>query len=96
MKKVLSFFMITTLCCIMLTACEFGSTTMDQGMDTDGKAGETNQTLQSETDKVIDDTKKAVKDVGKDMGNAAEDVVDGTERAIKDVTNPDSMNSKPN
>ncbi len=90
MKKYFSVWLITVLCCTMLAACNFDQTTMDQGHDTDGKAGETNQTMQSDSGTVMDDTKKAIKDVTNSAGNAVNDVVDGAGRAMEDVTNGSS------
>lgn len=97
MKKILTGCLCAILCCMVLAACSDGSTTMDNGRDTDGRAGEkTNSTdtinnptsgengegAQGAAENVTGGAKKAV-DNTKD---AANNVVDGAGQAVKDVT----------
>ncbi len=84
--------------CILLSACGTdGSTTMDQGKDTDGMAGEQNEMnapitqgtsgengegSQQAAENVTGGAENAINNVE----NAAEDVAEGAGNAVKDVT----------
>ena len=96
MKK-LSIGICTLLCCLSLVACSDGSTTMDGGRDTDGRAGETNNVTdtinnptsgengegaQGAAENITGGAKNAVDDTK----DAARSVVDGAGQAVKDVT----------
>ena len=94
MKKLITSIFVLT-CCVMLASCGTnGSTTMDNGNDTNGIQGETSGSVNKEEHNGGDAAKdaadgagNAVKDAADGVGNAAKDVVDGTENAVDDAVN---------
>ena len=76
MKKRLTVLTCLALCCLMLAACGDGSTTMDGGKDTDGKAGETTNSIQQSTSG----------ENGEGAQGAVENITGGVENAIDDAT----------
>ncbi len=79
MKKRLTAGICVVLCCIMLTACGDGSTTMDGGRDTDGKAGEST----TSNDSVHNSTSG---ENGEGAQDAAENITGGVQKAIDNTT----------
>ncbi len=81
------------LCCLFLIACSDGTTTMDGGRDTDGRAGETSNSVQQPTSGengegaqgAAENITGGAKNAVDNTRNAARDVVDGAGQAVKDA-----------
>ncbi len=97
MKKLL-IGLCLSLCCLSLVACSDGSTTMDGGKDTDGRAGERTQNTDMVNNPTSGENGEGAQGVaenitggaGKAVQNttdAARDVVDGAGQAVRDVGN---------
>ena len=78
MKRKITMTLAALLCCFMLAGCGNGETTMDQGRDTDGIAGEAPQ----ETDRAHNATSG---ENGEGAQESAENVTGGAENAINDA-----------
>lgn len=84
MKKKMLLFM-ATLCLVLFTACSNGSTTMDNGKDTNGMQGEPGMT-ENGGEKIMDDAGDAVNDVVDGAGKAVRDATNGVENAVDSMT----------
>lgn len=83
MKK---FIIISSILCLMLfTGCTDGSTTMDNGHDTDGMQGEPGVTENTGSE-VVNDAEKAINDAVDGARNAVKDGADGVKKAAEDMT----------
>lgn len=94
-KKLLA--LLSAICiCTLCVGCSDGSTTMDGGKDTDGKAGETPQATstmkpgtswengegaQESAENIQGESNSTMND----GDNAAEDIIDGAGNAAKDI-----------
>lgn len=96
MKRKITMTLAALLCCFMLAGCSNGATTMDQGRDTDGIAGEAppetdrahnatsgenGEGAQESTENITGGAENAVNNAKK----ATEDVAGGAGQAAKDV-----------
>ena len=90
MKKITTV-LIAVFASMMLVACgSDGETTMDNGRDTNGMAGEPVATAQPDNnnknnDSVVDKAMDAEKDMVDGATNATKDAVDGVGNAAKDM-----------
>ncbi len=77
---------VTSILCLMLFAgCTDGSTTMDNGHDTNGMQGEPGVTENKGSD-MVNDTENAINDAVDGAKNAVKDGADGVKRAVDDMT----------
>lgn len=82
MKKKLLILFTTLVCCFSLMACESGTTTMDQGKDTNGRAGEPNPIENSASENMEKNTKNMMDNAEK----KTKDVIDKTKDAADNLT----------
>lgn len=87
MKKIILGTLIAVLC-MSLAAC--GETTMDNGNDTNGIGGDESVTqnesrVVDDGNTVMDDAKRAGKDLMDGAKNAADDMMQGEKNAIQDA-----------
>ena len=81
MKKFIT--IVSIICLMLFTGCTDGSTTMDNGHDTNGMQGEPGVTENKGSD-MLNDAGKAVNDVADGAANAVRDGADGAMDAVKD------------
>ena len=83
MKK---FIIVASILCLMLfTGCTDGSTTMDNGHDTNGMQGEPG-TAQNEGPNMVNDAEKTINDAVDGARNAVKDGANGVKNAVDDMT----------
>ncbi len=84
MKKKLVAYLMAICVCLLSVGCTMGTTTMDEGKDTDGKAGEPPKSTSTPTPETTHESEKS-EAMGQDGKNAAEDIADGVGNAAKDI-----------
>ncbi len=87
MKKMVSIWLSAAICCLLLVGCTNGATTMDQGYDTDGRAGESPAATSGIHNATSGENGEGAQEAAENITGGAEGAVNDAKQATEDVAN---------